>query len=186
MPGFFTWCRNGTGIGNIQSKSSKFGGGGLVYYGGMMASFAGFFLYTKKVRLPFLAAADFTIPYIALTHAFGRIGCFLNGCCFGKPCALPWAVRFPGGIAAVHPVQIYEALFNFGLFVLLRGRYTRRHFAGEITALYLMMYPTGRFVFEFLRGDQPPWLGSLTLHQLLSLAYWGAGFALYGILRRSR
>jgi len=143
--------------------------GGLVYYGGMIASFLAFFLYCRSSRLPFLASVDFVMPFIALTHAFGRVGCFLNGCCYGR-----WG----------QPVQLYEALFNLVLFWILRRRYGRRRFRGEVISLYLILYPAGRFVLEFLRGDQHPWLASLTLHQTLSLVFILMGIFLYGICRR--
>jgi phosphatidylglycerol:prolipoprotein diacylglycerol transferase len=146
--------------------------GGLVYYGGMLLSFAGFFLYVRLVRLPFLASADFTIPFIALTHGFGRVGCFLTGCCFGR---------------GNHPVQLYEAFFNFGLaFFLIRHYLSKRRFTGEITALYLILYPAGRFVIEYFRGDQMPWLMSLTQQQVLSVIFILVGILLYGICRRPR
>lgn len=143
--------------------------GGLVYYGGMVGSFLGFFFYVKRIRLPFLAGADFVIPYIALTHTFGRVGCFLNGCCYGK---------------GNHPVQLYEAAFNLALFGFLAWFYPRRRFPGEVTFLYLILYPAGRFLLEFLRGDQTPWFDSLTLHQLISLGFFLIGIVLYGIYRR--
>jgi len=146
--------------------------GGLVYYGGMILAFLGFFLYVRTRRLPFLAATDFTIPFIALTHGFGRVGCFLNGCCFGR---------------GNYPVQLTEAFFNFGLaFLLIQLYLSRRRFAGQVTALYLILYPAGRFGLEYFRGDQMPWLATLTLHQVLSLIFILVGILLYGICRRRR
>ncbi len=158
--------------------------GGLVYYGGMVASFLGFFLYVRLTRLPFWVSSDFVIPFIALTHAFGRVGCFLNGCCYGKVCDLPWAVKFPSLPDPVHPTQLYEAVFNLALFGFLVWLYPRRRFAGEVTLLYVILYPAGRFLLEFLRGDQAPWFDSLTLHQLLSLGFISVGILFYGICRR--
>lgn len=160
--------------------------GGLVYYGGMAASLTGFFLYVKSARLPFLKTSDFTMPYIPFVHAFGRVGCFLNGCCYGKVCHLPWAVQFPLLPEPVHPTQLYEALFNLGLFGFLVWFYPRRRFPGENTSLYLILYPAGRFLLEFLRGDQPPWLFSLSLQQVLSFFFIWVGFLVYGICRRSQ
>lgn len=185
--------------------------GGLVYYGGVIAAFAGFFLYVRSNRLSFLKTSDFVIPYIALVHAFGRVGCFLKGCCYGKPFSGPWAVKFPFLPAPFHPVQLYEAIFNLALFGFLvacqrrgqvlicdltvDGRRTSNvksrldplvGFPGAVTSLYLILYSAGRFVLEFFRGDQAPLVFSLTLQQVLSLAFFLAGAGLYGICRRSR
>ena len=143
--------------------------GGLVYYGGMVASFLGFFIYVRLKGLPFLKSADFMMPFIALTHAFGRVGCFLNGCCFGKD---------------HHPTQLYEAAFNLGLFLILIRTYARRQFDGQIVALYLIFYAVGRFVIEFFRGDQLPWLGPFTFHQILSFIFLFMGAMVYGICRK--
>lgn len=142
--------------------------GGLVYYGGVLGAIMGHFLYVRYLGLSYPAAADFVIPFIALTHAFGRVGCFFSGCCYGK-----------NGI----PVQLFEAAFNFALFGFLLRAYGRRRFPGEIFASYLLWYPAGRFFFEFLRGDQIPWFFSLTLQQILSLVFILLGVALYGICR---
>jgi len=158
--------------------------GGLVYYGGMMGSFFGFFLYVAWIRLPLLAASDFVIAYIPLAHAFGRIGCYLNGCCYGRPTALFWGVQFPFLAGPVHPTQLYEAAFNLALSLFLINYYPRRRFVGEMTALYLMIYSVGRILVELFRGDQPPWLSPFTLHQMLSALFILVGMMLYGICRQ--
>jgi phosphatidylglycerol:prolipoprotein diacylglycerol transferase len=157
--------------------------GGLVYYGGMITSFAAFFLYLGWSRLPLLATSDFVISYIPLAHAFGRIGCFLNGCCYGRPTSLPWGVQFPFLAGPVHPTQLYETLFNLGLFGFLVRFYPKRRFAGEVTALYLVTYSIGRFVLELYRGDQPLLFFGFTLHQLLSVIFIWVGMILYGVCR---
>jgi phosphatidylglycerol:prolipoprotein diacylglycerol transferase len=160
--------------------------GGLVYYGGMIASFLAFFLYLAGSRLPLLQTTDFVILYVPLAHAFGRVGCFLNGCCYGKPTALPWGVQFPLLAGPVHATQLYEAAFNLALFGFLVWFYPRRRFSGEMTALFLVLYSVGRFGIEVFRGDQPPWLLSLTLHQGFSVIFVLVGILLYGICRSRR
>lgn len=130
--------------------------GGLIFYGGAIAAFLGLGLMARKKKWPFWKILDFVVPYGALTHAFGRIGCFLNGCCFGKACELPWAVRFPELPYAVHPTQLYEAFYDLVLFAFLIQRGKRVRFEGEISLLYLLLYGMGRYAIEFLRepGDQ--------------------------------
>ena len=101
--------------------------GGLVYYGGLIgASLAGL-LYTRLKKLPLGKVADILAPSIALGHVFGRIGCLLNGCCYGRACTLPWAIQFPPGnplnapTYPVHPTEVYESLLNLGLYAALAG-----------------------------------------------------------------
>ena len=156
--------------------------GGVIFSGGMIGAIAGLFLYSRTARTPFLASLDFTITYVPLVHAFGRVGCFLNGCCYGKPCDLPWAVQFPLLDRPVHPTQLYEAAFNLGLFGFLYWFYSRRRFTGQVTALYFLVYPAGRFFLEFLRADQPV-ISGLTLQQPLSLIFILGAAGLYEFCR---
>lgn len=160
--------------------------GGLTYYGGMIVAYLAFFFYVRLNRISFFKGTDFMMPYLSFVHGLGRIGCFLQGCCYGKESTLPWAVRFPQLPAPVHPTQLYEFLFNFGLAGFLIWYYPKRRFVGEITALYLIFYSTGRFLLEFLRGDQQPWLIFYTLPQVMSLGFLFIGMILYGIGRFRR
>ncbi len=157
--------------------------GGLVFYGGMIVSSAGLWVYCRKKKMSFLGVLDFLTPYVAFVHAFGRIGCFLNGCCYGDPCDLPWAVKFPGMERAVHPTQLYEAVFNFALFLFLRGLYRRYRVQslspepgtslGRVTAAYFFLYAVARFLFESLRfHENLGWL--LTWNQWISLGVMAA------------
>lgn len=159
--------------------------GGLIFYGGVIGSLAGLWVFTRIRKISFVKVLDFLLPYVALTHAFGRIGCFLNGCCTGKPCNLPWAVKFPELSVPVHPTQLYEAAFDFLLFLFLSARYSKRHFDGEVTALYFMLYSVARFVIEFYRADNPFW-GFLTINQWMSLLVFAAALFFYGKSKNSR
>lgn len=152
--------------------------GGLIFYGGAVMALIVLLCFMRIRRIPIFKGFDFLIPFGALTHAFGRIGCFLNGCCYGKNCDLPWAVHFPGHSEAVHPTQLYEALFDFFLFFFLRFRYGRKHFEGEILSLYFMLYPAGRFVIEFFRDGNPSAAG-LTWNQWWSLLFAAIAAAVY-------
>lgn len=134
--------------------------GGLVFYGGLIATFffAIFFFY--KHKLPVAKTLDIVAPGLALGHVFGRIGCFLAGCCHGSPTDLPWAVTFPEGAIGnsvigipVHPAQLYISACSLVLFLLLMKRRKSVAFPGELTALYLLGYATYRFIIEFVRAD---------------------------------
>lgn len=160
--------------------------GGLVYFGGVFLSLLAVLIYVRRKRLPVLRTFDFLIVYIPLVHAFGRLGCFLNGCCYGGPCDFPWAVQFPSLPVPVHPTQLYEVVFNLILFGFLANQDLRQRTPGTLTVLYLILYPAGRFSLEFLRGDQTILFASLTLQQIMSLVFIGFGALLYGILRYRR
>ncbi len=148
--------------------------GGLIFYGGVAGALLGLFWTFQIRKISYWKGLDFLIPYGALIHAFGRVGCFLNGCCAGKVCDLPWAVTVEG--VKLHPVQLYEAAFNFLLFLFLNARYEKKKFEGEIIALYFILYAAGRFVFEFFRVN-PGWI--LSYNQWESLALLSAGGIIY-------
>src|SRR5262249_54935566 len=138
--------------------------GGLVYYGGLVGASLTFILVTRLKNMPLWKTADVMAPSIALGCSFGRVGCLLFGCCFGKVCSAPWAIRFPpghethpvGGEAIpVHPTQIYDAILNFGLYAGLAWVYRRKKFDGDVFAFYLVGYAILRFAVESFRGDYP-------------------------------
>jgi phosphatidylglycerol:prolipoprotein diacylglycerol transferase len=96
-------------------------------------------------------------PSVALGHAFGRLGCLMTGCCYGRSCSQPWAINFPldhptKGLP-VHPVQIYESALNFLFFGLLMLLYRRKKFDGQIFVVYLIGYAILRAFTESFRGD---------------------------------
>ncbi len=157
--------------------------GGLIFYGGLAAGFFMLWVYTRKHKLAFFSIMDFILPYGALVHAFGRLGCFLNGCCFGRACDRPWAVTFPGLDQPVHPTQLYEAFYNIAVFFILRALYRRRPKQGLVTASYLLLYGMGRLGIEFFRAGNPGWL--LTWNQWISAALIFCGLAFgIGLLRK--
>ena len=109
-----------------------------------------------------MPTADFLITALPLGHALGRIGCFLAGCCYGKPTTLPWGVVFtnPDTLVPVqlqgvplHPTQLYETACNLLLFFYLHKAYQKKHTAGSILIRYIIGYSAIRFIIEFFRGD---------------------------------
>ena len=143
--------------------------GGLVFYGGLMAGLAAVFWSIHRNRLPFWVTMDLLVPPAVLAHAFGRVGCFLNGCCYGKPASVPWAVAFPWEGIPRHPTALYEAVFLGALSVLLEFFRRRNPQPGRVLWVYGLAYGTWRFSVEFLRGDNPVVGGGLTLFQWWSL-----------------
>ena len=133
--------------------------GGLVFYGGLIGATISGILGVRIKKLPLWKVADIIAPSIALGHAFGRIGCLMNGCCYGRACAAPWAIHFPadhetGGVG-VHPTEIYESLLNFSLYFGLAWLFRRRKFDGQVFGIYLVSYAFIRAFVEMFRGDYP-------------------------------
>jgi phosphatidylglycerol:prolipoprotein diacylglycerol transferase len=141
-------------------------------------------------KLPLWKTADVLAPSIALGNVFGRIGCLLNGCCYGCACRLPWAIRFPADHVTrglpVHPTEIYDSLLNFALYLFLAWLFRHKKFNGQVFATYLIGYAIFRFIVEYFRGDYPPdhIHNGLTSGQLVSIPIFIAGLTLAAFLSR--
>jgi phosphatidylglycerol:prolipoprotein diacylglycerol transferase len=177
--------------------------GGLIYYGGLIGGILAVVLFSRRRGVPGLAGLDLAMSSLPFAHALGRIGCFLNGCCFGGVCQEGLAVRFPSdshpwwrqvnlGLITedatqslpVHPVQFYEAGANILIYALLVLVFLKRRRHGMVVALYLMTYPLSRFLLEFLRGThREEWLG-MPVAQAISLILIASGAALFVWLRK--
>lgn len=155
--------------------------GGLIWYGGFFLAMAFLAVYSKLLKLSFLDFTDALAPYIALAHAIGRIGCFFNGCCFGleAPRALLFTVTFPGDCVQRYPTQIYGSLALIAIYLILRAWQYRRHFIGEITAAYCLLYSVKRFIIEFFRGDNPRVVFGMTMSQCVSILLFLAASAVF-------
>lgn len=131
--------------------------GGMSFHGGVIAGVAAGLLHMRRQGLPVLAMADAAAPGLALGYAIGRIGCFLNGCCYGSETLLPWGVPgifcvgAPSPELKYHPTQIYALITNLVLTVLLVVAYRRPHRSGQVLALYVAGYSIYRFAIESLR-----------------------------------
>ncbi|HEX8201880.1 MAG TPA: prolipoprotein diacylglyceryl transferase [Isosphaeraceae bacterium] len=187
--------------------------GGIVFYGSVLGGAAAFFLYWALRRFPLRPVLDAVAPALALGIALGRVGCFLNGCCYGDLCGLPWGVRFPGvrwfspagsppwsdqvahGLIdrtaawslPVHPTQLYSALDGLVLLALLSAYYPLRRRDGEVMALMMVTYPVTRFLIEYLRNDEAVFVAGMTISQSISVALLAGGLAFwYGLGRLPR
>lgn len=147
--------------------------GGLVWYGGFGAALLASIWFVKIKRLDFWPASDFIAPYIALGQAFGRIGCSLNGCCYGV--MAPQHFLF----GERQPTQIYSAVLLFIIFAVLIRWQGRKRFNGEIFLGYCILYSCKRFFIEFLRGDNPRIFLDLTMSQLISAAVFLTAFFIF-------
>jgi len=181
--------------------------GGLVFYGGFILAFTAECIYAKwptvrrklgmqekqpakdaepRKNISLLALLDVLGPAMALAHAFGRISCFMQGCCFGKPApnGFPLAVQFPAGSPAafrypslltdgsvpVFPVQLFESAGNVLMCAILLLLLRKRKYAGTIGGVYLILYGVMRFLLEFMRGDHTDSILGLTPSQFIAVA----------------
>lgn len=177
--------------------------GGIVYYGGILGGVLAFFVYRHFNPFPIRPVMDALAPGIAVGTLFGRLGCFLNGCCFGDFCHLPWAVSFPAGTdpwklhrdlgliapnalrsLPVHPTQIYSALDALILLLLLLAYYPLRRRDGEVIGLLMVTYPVTRFLIEYLRNDEGDFFAGFTISQNISIGLLVAGLAYWSWLSR--
>jgi phosphatidylglycerol:prolipoprotein diacylglycerol transferase len=141
--------------------------GGLVFYGGLIFAIAAIFVYARITNVPSLKLFDIISPATALGYAIGRIGCFLNGCCYGIETCVPWAVKFPNISGLRHPTQIYASIAGFLICGLLLFLFGRKRFDGQIFTIGLILYSVYRFLIEFIRVN-PRYL------LVLSEAQWGS------------
>jgi len=170
------------------SHIPQFWRGGLAYFGGLILAVILCVIATLKHGLPLRRIADITAPAIILGLVFGRLGCFLGGCCYGSVCEAAWWATppswYPAPVGGVprYPTAFASALFALGLFFALRWIRRRRAFEGEVFLAMLVLYAPGRFVIEALRADPRGGAGGLSTTQLLvllsgapALALWVAG-----------
>lgn len=157
--------------------------GGLSYYGALVAGLPLVWLYSRAKGVRFGETADVVALGLAAGYPFARIGCFLNGCCYGKPADLPWAVVFPFDGIPRHPTQLYAVVIGAVIFLALQYFNKRRQFPGQLAYLYVVFYGAYRFGIEFFRVS-PPAGTYLTIGQAFSLA--AAGIALILLILRLR
>jgi len=133
--------------------------GGLVFYGGFLASVIFAWYYIRKHQLPLWPLADVLAPALALGQAIGRWGCYFAGCCYGAQTNVPWAIIFsdPKSLAPLnvplHPTQIYLSLTNLIIFGILMFLRKRKSFDGQVFWTYGILYSIGRFIIEYFRAD---------------------------------
>ncbi len=168
--------------------------GGIVFYGSLIGGTIALLLFWYFYRFPFLPMADAIAPAICIGMAIGRLGCFLNGCCYGDRCELPWAVSFPSVSAPfkdqvarglipptaahslpLHPTQIYLTIDGLVLLCVVLAYWPHRKADGQAMALYFLLYAITRTLVEELRNDESAQLLGLTISQMISIGVFGVG-----------
>ncbi|MCX8064250.1 MAG: prolipoprotein diacylglyceryl transferase [Candidatus Hydrogenedentes bacterium] len=175
--------------------------GGLVFQGAIPFTFAYAYWAIKRRNLSFLTVADCAVPYLALGQGIGRIGCFLNGCCYGKPASIPWAIKFPSGSIVfqsypgegnwslpVHPTQLYAtAGLIFLCLLLIYIRDVWKPFDGITIPIYFLLHGGMRFFNEMFRGDHNPTqmgLGILSDQQVFCIIEIVVGIFLFFFIKK--
>lgn len=158
--------------------------GGLAFLGGFLLALLVVYIFSLRKKIPILRLFDVLAPGLSIGYAIARVGCFLNGCCFGVPTRWPWGLIFPPDALAyltfphvhIHPTQLYSLfsmLIVFGLIVYL---WKNRKYDGQIFFIWLILYAVYRFTVEFFRFC-PPELYVLGLDpgQVIALGMFLAG-----------
>jgi phosphatidylglycerol:prolipoprotein diacylglycerol transferase len=196
------WSDFADNIGGIFNpfQSGQFGIAGLNLYGGILLAMLGSTVYARVKKIPILDVFDYFAPALGLGIGISRIGCFLNGCCFGTPTDLPWGMVFPHdsipysvfGSQHIHPAQIYSSLYGIGLFVGLHYLVKNRRFVGQAAAVFLMVEALFRWAIEYVRyyesemhfeiwGMHPTW------NQVVSYGLFAGGLIIYLVgMRRGK
>lgn len=149
-------------------------GDGFVVYGGIVGGIASVMVYCRIKKTSFLAHLDLLAPSVALAQGFGRIGCFLAGCCYGRETDSSFCIVFKNSLYAPNgtklvPTQLIMSAGNFiiALVLLLYAKKERKK--GRIVGLYLILYSAGRFVIEFFRNDHRGAVGFMSTSQFISI-----------------
>ena len=161
---------------------------GGVFYGGFLAALFYTVWYVHVRKISFWKLADVLVPSVALGTTVTRLGCFGAGCDYGKPTSAPWGVVFTSALAhattgvplgvRLHPTQLYESATTLAIFGVLLWWFPRRRHDGDVFLGYLGLYAVGRFLLEYLRGDEDR---GFIFHHLLSTSQFIALLALVGI-----
>jgi len=170
---------------------------GLTMLGGVVLALVAILIYCRVKHIPILKLCDVMAPAFGLGIFITRIGCFLHGCCFGKPCDLPWGVVFPmispaGSILPghhLHPTQLYSALYGLVILIVILLLDRKPRFDGFLVSIFFMLYGIFRFGVDFLRYYESSVKGSLfgislTFNQWISLAMLVFGIYLYIVLNK--
>ena len=158
--------------------------GGLMFFGGFITSLIVALIYAKISKIKPLALIDVLAPALPLAHAFGRLGCFMNGCCYGRVTDAWYGVLFPPGSPPhieqgpfpVIPTQLMESGLNLLIFVILiLLAYRVKTRPGVRAGLYMMLYAVARYCVEGLRADERMQIGIFSISQFISLGVFTAG-----------
>jgi len=150
--------------------------GGMVLYGGIFGGALATVIAIKVMRMPMGQTTDVVVQGAELSLIFGRIGCILNGCCYGRPTHLPWAMTYYLGNSMakdvlgipLHPTPVYELINLVILFIFLVWLNRHKRFDGQVNWAFFILYPLQRFIVEFFRGDPRGWIEEPVFSRIFS------------------
>lgn len=158
----------------IHNPLQLIGSSGFVVYGGIIAGVIAAIIYCRKKRYAFMEYFDLAAPSIAMAQGFGRIGCFLAGCCYGRVTDSVFGVVFPENSMApagvkLLPTQLFSSAGDFLIMIILLLYSRKAKKPGNVGILYMVLYGVGRFSIEFLRIDDRGGFGALSTSQWISI-----------------
>ena len=169
-----------------------------MFFGGLLVACASLVIFIRLQKKPLANVLDVVVTAVPLSHAIGRIGCFLNGCCYGRTSgscvavtfphnSIPWSEQLREGLIStealrslpVLPSQLFEAGLNLLIFIVMLLLFKRRNrHPGSQVAAYMMMYSVARFILELSRADERLHFGWFSISQVISLGIFTVGIAL--------
>jgi phosphatidylglycerol:prolipoprotein diacylglycerol transferase len=144
--------------------------GGLAWFGGLIFGTLAAVVYIKRKKLSVYKILDLIVPFVALAQSIGRVGCLLNGCCYGRHAE--FGIYFPVHDAILIPTQVYSSLLLIFIYIILRIFQDRPHKDGQIFYAYLFLYAIKRFFIEFFRADSPVFFFGKTLFQVICVVFF--------------
>ncbi|MCK4668072.1 prolipoprotein diacylglyceryl transferase [Candidatus Dependentiae bacterium] len=170
---------------------------GFVFLGGFVFGVIAAIIFAVIKKIPVWKLADTLAPSIAFGHGIGRLGCFLNGCCYGKPGGGFLSMVFPADSIAGYfhpyegliPTQLISSLGNFIIFIILTMIYRKKTFDGQVFFMYFIIYSMFRFVIEFFRGDYSSiqyYIFNLTISQITGFFLLAFGLSMFFFLKHKQ
>ncbi|MCM1570154.1 MAG: prolipoprotein diacylglyceryl transferase [Roseburia sp.] len=168
----------------LNDPGSLFSNNGYVVYGGIIGGVLIAYVYCRIKKLRFIDYFDIVLPSVAVAQGFGRIGCFMAGCCYGRETQAWYGIAFthshfaPNGVKLI-PTQLISSAGMFAIAGILLWYAHKPKKPGRVGALYLILYSTGRFCVEFLRNDYRGEIGPLSTSQFISIFIFAIGIFVF-------
>lgn len=174
----------------LKDPMSVIGSEGFVVYGGIVLGVLAAVVYCRIKKISFMECFDLLCPSISIAQGFGRIGCFLAGCCYGRETTSFLGVVFPKGCMApagvkLLPTQLISSAGDFAITAILLWYYKKRKHVGDVGVLYMILYGVGRFLIEFLRSDDRGGFGALSTSQWISIVIVAGALVLAQMNKRN-